>query len=77
MNEPVGQNLTDIREMRRRKRERILIIITVIVIVFLTFAGNQFFQKQADWGTANNIFFVGLLNINIILILFLIFLMPF
>ncbi len=64
----------DIREKRRRKRERILIIMTVIVIAFLTYAGNQFFQKQADWGAANNIFFVGLLNINIILILFLIFL---
>lgn len=64
----------DIREKRRRKRERILIILTVIVIAFLTYAGNQFFQKEADWGTANNIFFVGLLNINIILILFLIFL---
>lgn len=64
----------DIREKRRRKRERILIILTVIVIAFLTYTGNQFFQKQADWGTANNIFFVGLININIILILFLIFL---
>lgn len=74
MKEPVGQNQMDIREKRRRKRERILIIMTVIVIAFLTYAGNQFFQKQADWGAANNIFFVGLLNINIILILFLIFL---
>ena len=74
LKEPVGQNQMDIREKRRRKRERILIIMTVIVIAFLTYAGNQFFQKQADWGAANNIFFVGLLNINIILILFLIFL---
>ncbi len=74
LNEPVGQNLMDIREMRRRKRERVLIVITVLVIILLTYAGNHFFQKQADWGAANNIFFVGLLNINIILILFLIFL---
>jgi len=74
LNEPAAQNQMDIREKRRRKRERILIILTVIVIAFLTYAGNQFFQKEADWGTANNIFFVGLLNINIILILFLIFL---
>ena len=74
LKEPVGQNQMDIREKRRRKRERILIILTVIVIAFLTYSGNQFFQKEADWGAANNIFFVGLLNINIILILFLIFL---
>jgi len=74
LNEPTGGNLMEIREKRRRKRERILIIVTLLVIIALTYVGHLFFEKQADWGAANNIFFVGLLNINAILILFLIFL---
>ena len=74
LNQPAGQNQTDLQEMRRRKRERILIIVTVFIIVILTYAENRFFQKDVNWGASNDFFIFGLININIILILFLIFL---
>jgi two-component system, NtrC family, nitrogen regulation sensor histidine kinase NtrY len=61
-------------ETRRRKRERILIIATVFIIVILTFVENRFFQQQVNWGASSDFFIFGLINVNIILILFLIFL---
>lgn len=74
LNQPVGQKQTDPLETRRRKRERILIIVTVFIIAILTYAENRFFQKEVNWGASNDFFIFGLININIILILFLIFL---
>ena len=74
LNQPAGQNQTDLQEIRRRKRERILIIVTVFIIFILTYAENRFFHKEVTWGASNDFFIFGLININIILILFLIFL---
>jgi two-component system nitrogen regulation sensor histidine kinase NtrY len=74
INQSSGVNQAEYQENRRRKRERIIIVITVLVILILTFFENRLFQRQVDWGGASDFFIFGLININIILILFLIFL---
>ena len=74
MNRGADRNRTEIQEVKRRKRERILIVLTVLIIVILTFAENRFFHGHVDWGLPNDFLIFGLININIILIIFLIFL---
>ncbi|HPX56985.1 MAG TPA: ATP-binding protein [Syntrophales bacterium] len=74
MNRRADQNRTEIQEAKRRKRERILIVLTVLIIVILTFVENRFFRGHVDWGSSDDFLIFGLININIILILFLIFL---
>ena len=74
VNRGADQHRTEIQEAKRRKRERILIVLTVLIIVILTFAENRFFRSQVDWGASNDFLIFGLININIILILFLVFL---
>ncbi|MDD5168463.1 MAG: ATP-binding protein [Syntrophales bacterium] len=64
----------DIREKRRRKRERIIIIFTFFAIILLTFLETHLTRKDALLPVSNNILIFGLININIILILLLIFL---
>ncbi|HOF05308.1 MAG TPA: ATP-binding protein [Syntrophales bacterium] len=64
----------DIRELRRRKRERILIVITVVVIVLLTFLETHLTRQEAILPISSNVLIFGLININIILIILLIFL---
>ena len=64
----------DIRELRRRKRERIIIIVTFIVIIALTFLESHLIHQDFLLPFSNNILIFGLININIILIILLIFL---
>lgn len=64
----------DHQELKRRKRERIIILITIVVIVFLTILENRLVQRETIVPISNNILIFGLININIILILLLIFL---
>ncbi len=74
LNRPDGQNRADHQEARKRKRERILIFFTVLTIIVLTYVENRLFQDEVNWGGTADFFIFGLININIILILFLIFL---
>ena len=67
------QNI-DPQEGKRRKRERIIIVIMIAVIVILTLLENLLYQREAIVPISNNILVFGLININIILILLLIFL---
>jgi two-component system nitrogen regulation sensor histidine kinase NtrY len=69
-----NQKYIDHKELRKRKRERVIIVITIVVIVILTLLENHLFQGEAIVPISNNILVFGLININIILILFLIFL---
>jgi len=64
----------DSKELRRRKRERILIVVTVIVIVLLTFLETHLTRQEAILPISSNVLIFGLININIILIILLIFL---
>jgi two-component system, NtrC family, nitrogen regulation sensor histidine kinase NtrY len=62
------------QELRRRRRERIIILITIAVIFILTFLESHLAQKESIIPVSNNILVFGLININIILIILLIFL---
>ena len=65
----------DVEEMRRRKRERIIIFVTVILIVIVTYLESHVFRGGAVvLPLSGNVLIFGLININIILILLLIFL---
>ena len=64
----------DAGELRRRKRERIIIVITVFVILMLSFLEYQLFRTETILPASNNVLIYGLININVILIILLIFL---
>jgi two-component system, NtrC family, nitrogen regulation sensor histidine kinase NtrY len=61
-------------ELKRRRRERIIIIATVIVIIALSFLESRLFRTDTIVPGSNNILIFGLININVILIILLIFL---
>lgn len=64
----------DIKESRRCRRERIIIAATIIIIIVLTFVENHLSQTETLLPVSNDVLIFGLININIILALFLIFL---
>jgi two-component system nitrogen regulation sensor histidine kinase NtrY len=64
----------DVKEQRRRRRERILILVTFFVIVALTYIESRLSSVESLIPFSHNVLIFGLININIILILLLIFL---
>ena len=74
MNRDRSAPLLDSKELRRRKRERILIVVTVIIIVLLTFLETHLTKQETILPISSNVLIFGLININIILIILLIFL---
>jgi len=64
----------DEREARKRFRERIIIIATIILIVALSFIESQISSKESILPISDNVLIFGLININIILIILLLFL---
>lgn len=62
------------KEWQRRRRERIIILITVIVIVLLTYLERHLSSVEELISLPSDILVFGLININIILIILLIFL---
>jgi two-component system nitrogen regulation sensor histidine kinase NtrY len=65
----------DIRETRRRRREWIIVFVTGFLIVVITYLESQVFRgKVLVTPVSGNALIFGLININIILILLLIFL---
>jgi two-component system nitrogen regulation sensor histidine kinase NtrY len=61
-------------ELIRRKRERIIIVITVAVILILSFLEYHLFRAESILPASSNVLIFGLININVILIILLIFL---
>ena len=61
-------------EMKRRRRERIIIVATILGIALLTFIETSLFSKDALVPDFRDVVSFGLININIILVLLLIFL---
>ena len=61
-------------ERRRRRRERIIIIVTLPLIVFLTYLESHFLQVGSKLPMGSNIVIFALMNINVILLLFLLYL---
>lgn len=61
-------------EQRRRQREFYLILAIIPVIILLTYIESHISIISGDIPVATNIFVLGLININILLLVFLIFL---
>lgn len=64
----------DTAEIMRRKRERIIIVITVAVILVLSYLEYHLFRTETILPASSNVLIYGLININVILIILLIFL---
>lgn len=66
--------MMDIKELRKRRRERITIVIIAALIIALTFAESHLSRIKAIHPISSDLLIYGLININIILLLLLIFL---
>ncbi|MDO8724368.1 MAG: ATP-binding protein [Syntrophales bacterium] len=64
----------DARETRRRKRERLIIIATIAVIIALSLLEGYLYRKESVLPLSSNVLIFGLINVNIILVIFLLFL---
>lgn len=62
------------KELERRRRERIIIVLTAVLVLILTFIESRLYRSDAILPISNNVLIFGLININVILILLLIFL---
>ncbi len=58
-------------EARKRRRERIVIVVIFFVVALATFLEAHLFEREDILSTSTNVFIFGLININIILIIFL------
>ncbi len=64
----------DFKEHRKRKREGILIVFLAVLFISLTFAEFQLTKISNTLPFVNSIFFFGLLNVNIIILIGLVWL---
>ncbi len=62
------------QEKAKRKRERIIILVIIIFVILLTIAENQIIYFGADFPVSNTILMFTLININLLLLILLIFL---
>ena len=62
------------KEMRRRRRERVIMIITLPLIVILTYIETHFLQFGSKLPIGSNVLIFALMNINVILLLLLVYL---
>ncbi len=62
------------KERRRKKRERLIIFITILVVLVLTIWETQILRPDFPFSTSQRVVLFALININIILLLLLIFL---
>ena len=62
------------KEMRRRKREGLIILVTIPLIILLTYLDSHFFQFGSKLPMGSNILIFALMNINVILVLLLLYL---
>jgi len=64
----------DNQESRRRKREKIIIFLVFCILIALTAVEVHLLRLSAKLPFVNSIFFFGLMNINLVLIMLLLFL---
>jgi len=64
----------DIKELNRRRRERIVVAILSVVLVLFTAIEVHLLRLSAKLPFVNSIFFFGLMNLNIVLVMVLLFL---
>ena len=61
-------------ELKKRRRERYLILSASLLVILITFLGTHSSEISDRLHFANNLLFFSLLNINVILLLFVAFL---
>jgi two-component system, NtrC family, nitrogen regulation sensor histidine kinase NtrY len=64
----------DIQEVRRRRREKIIVIIVFCFLVAFTAVEVHLLRVSSKLPVVNSIFFFGLMNLNLVLIMLLLFL---
>src|SRR5271170_5634215 len=64
----------DIQEVRRRRREKIIVIIVFCFLVAFTAVEVHLLRLSSKLPVVNSIFFFGLMNLNLVLIMLLLFL---
>jgi two-component system nitrogen regulation sensor histidine kinase NtrY len=64
----------DASELKRRRREKFVISLVVVVLVGLTLVEIQLLRVSSKLPFVNSIFFFGLMNVNLVLIMVLLFL---
>jgi two-component system nitrogen regulation sensor histidine kinase NtrY len=64
----------DADELKKRRRERIAILVVIAVIIVLTYVESHLSTIDILLPMSNEVLIFGLININLILIIFLIFL---
>jgi len=67
-------NASQTTEERKRRRERIIIAVTIVVVVVLTFIESHLSRIEKILPSSSDVIIFGLININLILIILLIFL---
>ncbi len=71
---PLGLPPLDSKEFKKRKKEWIAIVLLSIVLVFLTFGEFKLSKLSNSLPFVNSIFFFGLLNVNLIILIGLVWL---
>ncbi len=66
--------LSDKKELKRRHRERVMIVVTLLMIVLLFLLGGYLTRQGDMLPISSSVLIFGLININIILIILLLFL---
>jgi two-component system nitrogen regulation sensor histidine kinase NtrY len=74
METPEIERSLRLEEAKRRKREGLVILVTTLMVVIFAFFEFQLPEVSTEYSLTNNIAFFLLLNINIILLILLIFL---
>ncbi len=64
----------DPKERARRRRERVIIVVTILVVVTLTLLESRLIGTETPLSFSGEVLIFGLININLILIILLIFL---
>jgi two-component system nitrogen regulation sensor histidine kinase NtrY len=65
---------TDTKDIQRQRRERIIIASLIVVVIFLSYFGFKAFDLGLDLPVSGSILVFSLININVILLLLLIYL---
>jgi len=69
----IHPNIED-REAKRRRRERLMMVATIVVIIGLSLLEGHLYRQEPALPLSSNVLIFGLINVNIILVIFLLFL---
>ncbi|MCK9230336.1 MAG: ATP-binding protein [Syntrophales bacterium] len=70
----MNTTLQDRQELKRRRRERVIIVITILLVLGLTFLESRLVGSDTPLPFSGEVLIFGLINVNLILIILLVFL---